>query len=108
MIFNFEVYGDEFEVIWDGGPLLPPRESKTSHVWETLPAPTYKERGVILHRPGKGYGRYRNSVEWRSKHDIPAHPTDEDNRGRGPLASVRSEQLSQPLQAEAERGGDGG
>ena len=108
MIFDFEFYGDDYEVVWNGGPLLPPRPTIHNPQWEHVPVMSFRGKEVRTHLVRKGYGRYRNSVEWRSKHDIPAHPTDEDNRGRGPLASVRSEQLSQPLQTEAERGGDGG
>ena len=106
MIFDFEFYGDEYEVIWNGGPLLPPRPTRHNPQWEFVPVISFRGKDVRNHLALKGWGRYRNSVEWRSKHDLPTQTTDEDNSGRGPLASVRSGQLNQSLQAEVERGGD--
>ena len=106
MIFDFEFYGDEFEVIWDGGPLLPPRPTTHNPLWEHVPVMSFRGKDVRTHLVMKGYGRYRNSVEWRAKHDIPTQATDEDNHGRGPLASVRSGQLNRESAVEAQKGGD--
>ena len=56
------LYQDEFEVVWAGGPLLPPRSSRPSRIW-LLGPPSTEDAPVTIDRPKRAYNK-TNQKYW--------------------------------------------
>jgi len=78
MRYDFEVYAD-YDVVWHGGELLPPRDSAPDHTWDTIEVllPHDQEVYIVTH-PKRRY-RKVNHLYWAKRADLPIHPHDEPN-----------------------------
>jgi hypothetical protein len=106
MRYDFEVHAD-YEVVWNGGELLPPRESAIDQTWNDAAVllPGGKEFCTV-ERVHRRYRKVRR--EFWSKYDgPPAHALTERHWGSGD-PPLRHRPTHPPHPATAEGGGSGG